>query len=75
MGLRIEWRRNAAGGRYHYLRYRYKKGGKTHYTYVGPLYVSPTPILDTILENLDRLDVEVLIKLRNTPKYWRPIKK
>lgn len=56
-----------------YLLFRYKKSGSWVDRYIGTLFISPTPILDCVLENLDRLNIDELQRIKRTPKHWRPI--
>ena len=67
--------RNRASGPY--LIFKYRVPGQKHkqQLYLGNLYLSATPILDAILDSVERCTVEELIRLRDTPKYWRPIRR
>jgi hypothetical protein len=53
-----------------YLHLRWGRRGER---YIGPLYVSVTPLLDCILANLDRLSVDEMARLIQIDKSWRPI--
>ncbi len=64
--LQIYWQKNRRA----YLNLAW--GSKTR-RYVGPVYASPTPLLDTILANMHRLEVDELARLIQIDKRWRPI--
>lgn len=51
---------------------RWYNGGQ-HERYIGVLFVSNAPILDCILANLHRLDVDELRRLQLIDKGWRPL--
>lgn len=68
--LRIDWK-----GSCPYLRFRYREANRQQDRYLGPIFVSNTPLLDTILEFMDKLSIDELIRLRNTDKSWREIRK
>lgn len=58
-------------GLFLYLRWY---GGGMHEKYLGgPLRISNAPILDCILANLHRLDVDELRRLQLIDKAWRPL--
>jgi len=62
----IKWQKNSRA-------YLHLVWGSRSRRYVGPVYASPTPLLDTILANMHRLDVDELARLIQIDKRWRPI--
>jgi len=55
------------------LRFRYSTPQGRQEVWLGYLYMSTTPVLDTILENTHRFTLEELLRVRDCDKSWARI--
>ena len=55
------------------LRFRYTTPEGRKEVWLGTVMVSNTPVLDVILENVDKLTVDEMIRLRDCDKSWSKI--